>query len=561
MFKFDLDKLNSRKVNKDIYHQRRALFKSMNFDDEDLDRPIVAIANSWNELLPGHYYLRQVAEAVKAAIWQAGGMPVEFNHFAPCDGLADGNPGMYWILPSRDVMAAAIEMMVESSRVDGIVALSTCDKVPPAQLMALARINLPSIIVTGGYMKPGRFKDKNITIEYMIERFPDWNEGKLPHDEFLEIEDCVCPTAGACSMMGTANTFCCITEALGMSITGNGATAAYEAKLHRIAKTAGRKIMELIAKDIKPRDIMSKEAVENALMVHSAIGGSTNAVLHMPAIINELGLDVSLDHWNEISEKAPHLASLTAGSDHNMLDFDLAGGIPALMNEMKSILHLDVMTCTGKTLGENIRGAKTKNHDVIRPMSNPFYEKGAIAILKGNLAPDGAVIKQTAVDKSMLSHTGPAIVFENEEDAKEALLNHKIKPGNVVVIRYEGPKGGPGMREMYSFQTLVFGMGLDKSIALVTDGRFSGFTRGPAIGHVSPEAADGGVIAIIEDGDIIEYDIAAKTLNVKLAEDEIKARLSKWQKPELKIKTGFLGKIYTKAAQSADKGAILDLGE
>ncbi|MCJ7739980.1 dihydroxy-acid dehydratase, partial [Candidatus Microgenomates bacterium] len=438
----------------------------------------------------------------------------------------------------------------------GIVALSTCDKIVPAQLMALSAINLPSIMVTGGYMLPGRFKDKTITVDYFTEKYPDWRDKRLSEDDFMEIETCCCPSVGACSMMGTANTFCCLTEALGMSLPDNAVTSAVESKLFRIGRAAGRKIMELLEKNIRPRDIMTKEAIENALMVHSAIGGSTNAVLHMPAIINKLGLELPLDHWNEISKKAPHLVSVTTGSKYTMRDFDFAGGIQSLMKEMSSILNLDVLTVTGTSLKENLKNVTNKNPDMIRPMQNPVHKDGSIAILKGNLAPFGAVVKQTAVHPNMLSHRGPAIVFDSEEDAKEALSANLIKKGHVVVIRYEGPKGGPGMREMFTFQAQVSGLGLDEHVALVTDGRFSGFTRGPAIGHASPEAIEGSPMAIVRDGDIIEYDIPNKTIHLCLSDEEIQKRLKLWKKPESKIKEGFLAEFYAKVVLSADKGAI-----
>jgi len=553
----DVWKLNSRKVPEDVHYQRLALLKAMDFDDEDLKRPFIAVANSWNEHLPGHYYLRRLAGAVKVGIWQAGGMPMEFGHIAPCDGLADGNLGMHWILPSRDIMAAAIEMMVETSRVDGIVALSTCDKIVPAQLMALARINLPAIMVTGGYMLPGCFKGRSIDVSEVVGRYSDWKEGRLSDEDYNELVDVSCPTAGACCMMGTANTLCCMTEALGMSLPGNAGLAAIESALYRMGKEAGRKVMEAVEKDIRPRDIMTKEALENAMLVHSAIGGSTNAILHMPAIFYELGIDIPLSHWNEVSKKAPHLANITAGSQYTMRDFASAGAIQAIMKELSSVLNLDVLTCTGKTLRENLESAVNLNPDVIRPLSNPIYSEGATAILMGNISPNGAVVKQTAVPENMLRHRGPAKVFEDEDSAREGLLNHQLKEGDVVVIRYEGARGGPGMREMYTFQTILCSMGLDTSVALVTDGRFSGFTRGPAIGHVSPEAADGGPIAAIRDGDIIEYDIPAKKLNVELSDKEIQNRLMEWKRPEPKIKTGFLGTIYTNIVESADKGCIL----
>lgn len=555
---FDDSKWNSRNLPEDVYYQRRALIKSMDFDDEDLKRPLIAVANSWNELLPGHYYLDRLARAVKAGIYQAGGLPMEFGHIAPCDGFADGNVGMHWILPSRDIMAAAIEMMIESSRVDGIVALSTCDKVVPAQLMALARINLPSVIVTGGFMLPGRFAGRdNVHIGETIELYPDWKEGKLSDAQFTELIDCVCPTAGACCMMGTANTMCCLTEALGMSLPGNAGYASVEAGLYRLGKQAGRQVMALLEKDIRPKNIMTQDAIENAMLVHSAIGGSTNAVLHLPAICEELEIEIPLSHWNEVSKKAPHLANITAGSHYTMRDFGHAGAIQAVMKELSSVLNLNVLTCTGRSLSENLTSAVNHNPDVVRPLSNSVYEEGAIAILMGNISPNGAVVKQTAVPKKMLKHRGPAKVYDNEDLARDALLDNQIKEGDVVVIRYEGARGGPGMREMYTFQNLLCGKGLDQSVALLTDGRFSGFTHGPAIGHVSPEAADGGPIAAIKDGDMIEYDLTKKTLNVELSDREIQDRLKDWSPPEPKYKRGFLGKIYPKIVESADKGCIL----
>jgi dihydroxy-acid dehydratase len=554
---FDLSKLNSRDVPEDVHYQRKALLKSMDFDDEDLKRPFIAVVNPWNELLPGHYHFQRLAKAVKAGIWQAGGMPMEFGHIAPCDGLADASAGNRWILPSRDIIAASIEMMVESSRVDGIVALSTCDKIVPAQLMALARINLPAIIVTGGYMLPGRFKGAEIGTEDVVENYPAWKNKRLSNREFTEIINCCAPTTGACCMMGTANTFCCLTEAMGMSLPGNASHAAVESSLYRLGKETGRTVMELVENDLRPRDIMTMKSLENALLVHSAIGGSTNAVLHMPAIYHELGISLPLPHWNEVSKKAPHLTNITAGSKYTMRDFSHAGGVQAVMKELNSLLNLEVLTCTGKTLGENLKKASNFNPDVIRLLSNPVYKEGAIAILMGNISPDGAVVKQTAVPKAMLKHRGPAKVFDGEEIARDALLNHQITSGDVVVIRYEGARGGPGMREMYTFQTLLCGMKLDNSVALITDGRFSGFTRGPAIGHVSPEAADQGPIAAIRDGDLIEYDIPARKLNVDLSEKEIRYRLKDWKPREPKIKTGFLGSIYPYIVESAAKGCIL----
>lgn len=557
--KFDLAKLNSRQVPEDSRYERRALFKSMHFDDEDLNRPFIAIANSWNEFIPGHYHLRSISEAVKVGIWQAGGMPIEFNHIGACDGLADGNLGMHWILPSRDIMAAAIEMMVEAQRVDGIVAISTCDKIVPAQLMALARINLPSIMVTGGYMLPGRYDNRAVEAQFINEQYPLWKDGTITDEGFRAIENGVCPSPGACCTMGTANTMCCVTEALGMSLPTNGTQCAVRSSLLRVARAAGRQIMNLVAQDIRPSHIMISRAFENAMAVHSAIGGSTNAVIHLPAIAGELGLDFPLENWNVVSSKVPHLADITAGSNFTMQDLDEAGGVPAVMNELGDLLHQDVLTVTEETLGENVKGRKNLNPEVIRPVSNPVFAQGAIAVLKGNLATSGAVVKQTAVDKGMLKHQGPAKVFNGEDEAKEALLAHRIVPGDVVVIRYEGPKGGPGMREMYTFQTILCGMGLDDSVALITDGRFSGWNRGPAIGHVSPEAADGGLIALVRDGDMVSYSIPRKEISLEVTEEETKTRERAKSTPRQPITKGFLGKIYPFLVGPVERGAVLEI--
>lgn len=556
---FDISKLNSRQVPEDSHYERRALFKSMHFDDEDLNRPFIAIANSWNEFIPGHYHLRAVSEAVKVGVWQAGGMPVEFNHIGACDGLADGTVGMHWILPSRDIIAAAIEMMVESQRLDGIVAISTCDKIVPAQLMALGRINLPSIMVTGGFMLPGRFENQTVEAQFINEQYPLWKEGKLSDESFKAIEDGVCPSCGACCTMGTANTMCCIAEALGMSLPTNGTQCAVHSSLLRVARDAGRQIMKLVAQDIRPSHIITLKALENAMVIHSAIGGSTNAVIHLPAIAGELGLELPLDNWNSISNRVPHLANITAGSNYTMQDLDFAGGIPAVMQELGDMIHRDVLTATGRTLGENISGYRNLNPNVIRPLNDPVHAQGAIAVLKGSLAPGGAVVKQTAVAEQMREHRGPAKVFNSEEDAKDALLANEIVPGDVVVIRFEGPKGGPGMREMYTFQSILCGMGLDDSVALITDGRFSGWNRGPAIGHVSPEAADGGTIAKVMDGDIISYSIARKEIILEVAKEDLDKRECSNPPEKVHLKKGFLGQIYVHLVGPVERGAVLEI--
>jgi dihydroxy-acid dehydratase len=486
-------------------------------------------------------------------------MPIEFNHIGACDGLADGNIGMHWILASRDIMAAAIEIMVESQRVDGVIAISTCDKIVPAQLMALARIDLPSIMVTGGYMLPGRFENKTVEAQFINEQYPLWKEGVITDSAFKGIENSVCPSCGACCTMGTANTMCCVTEALGMSLPTNGTQCAVHSSLFRVAKAAGRQIMDLVAKDIRPSHILTAEAFKNAMSVHAAIGGSTNVVIHLPAIAGELGIEIPLDDWNLISEKVPHLANITAGSNYTMQDLDRAGGISVVMKELGDIICPNVMTVTTQKLIENIEKYRNLNPEVICSVKEPVFPHGSIAILKGNLAAAGAVVKQTAVVEGMREHRGPAKVFDSEDEAKDALLAHKVIPGDVVVIRYEGPKGGPGMREMYTFQTILCGMGLDDSVALVTDGRFSGWNRGPAIGHVSPEAADFGLIASVRDGDMIRYSIPQREITLEVMEKEIKRR-GKPTPPSRNVPSkGFLGNLYPYLVGPVEKGAVLGI--
>jgi dihydroxy-acid dehydratase len=556
--RFECSRLNSRKVPEDSHFERRALFKSMHFDDQDLDRPFIAVANSWNEFIPGHYHLRSISEAVKIGIWQAGGMPIEFNHVGACDGLADGTVGMHWILPSRDIIAAAIEMMIESQRVDGIVAISTCDKIVPAQLMALSRIDLPALMVTGGYMLPGRYRGKTVEAQFINEQYPLWKGGKITDRDFQEIEDQVCPSCGACCTMGTANTMCCLTEALGMSLPTNGAMCAVQSSLLRLAREAGRRIMDLVAEDLRPSRIMTMKSFENAMAVHSAVGGSTNAVIHLPAIAGELGLSLPLELWNTVSSRVPHLADITAGSRFTMQDLDRAGGIPAVMKELGDLIHREPLTVTTRTIGENIKDRENANGRVIRPLADPVFPRGSIAVLKGNLAPGGAVVKQTAVAEEMLEHRGPARVFDGEDAAKESLLAGGIHPGDCVVIRYEGPKGGPGMREMYTFQSILCGLQLDHAVALITDGRFSGWNRGPAIGHVSPEAADGGPLAKVRDGDMISYSIPRKEIRVEIPDRELRERDRPPPPPRPPFK-GFLGKIYTHLVGPLERGAVLEI--
>jgi dihydroxy-acid dehydratase len=549
--------LNSQDVPEDAMYQRWSLLKSMGFGQEDVERPLIAIANSWNELLPGHVHLRGLAESVKAGVWQAGGTPLEFNHFAPCDGFGDGNKGRYWTLPSRDVMAADIELMVQSSRVDGIVALSTCDKIVPAQMMALARLDLPALMVTGGFMLPGAFKGREVNVGDIVEQYPVWRQGGLSDGEYAELVECACPTPGACCMMGTANTMCCLAEAMGLSLPGNATMPATAAALRRLAEEAGRQVVRLVAEDVRVRSIVTPESVENAMRVHSAIGGSTNAVVHLAALAHDAGFELAADAWNAISDTTPHLADITMGSAHTMMDLASAGGVQAVMHELRESLHLDLPTVGRGTVGASIGTAATRDPRVIHSVGDPVHPRGALAIVSGNLAPDGAVTKQSAVPAEMLQSRGPALVFDDEDAAIDRLEQGEIRPGDVVVVRYQGPRGGPGAPELYTFLSMLHGLGLGDSVAFVTDGRFSGFTRGTAFGHVCPEAAVGGPLAVIRDGDIVSWDIAAKRLSVELSDDEVKARFSGWEPRVPEIPPGFLRDVYVKSVGSLMTGSVL----
>ncbi len=537
----------------------RALLKASGLTDEEINRPLIAIVNSYNEIVPGHIHLDKIAEAVKAGVRMAGGTPLEFSTIGICDGIAMGHAGMKYSLPSREVIADSVELMVEAHAFDAMVMIPNCDKIVPGMLMAAMRINIPTIFVSGGPMLAGKYKGKDIDLITVFEAIGAVEIGKLSEEELLEIENCACPGCGSCAGMFTANTMNCLTEALGMALPGNGTIPAVSAARIRLAKKAGMQIMELLAKYIKPRNIMTLAAFKNALAVDMALGGSTNTVLHLPAIAYEAGITLSLDLVDEISNRTPNICKISPASSYHIQDLNEAGGIPAIMSELKknNLLVLDVLTVTGKVFGENIAKASNLNSEVIRPIDNPYSETGGLAVLKGNLAPDGAIVKQSAVVPEMLKHEGPARVFDSEELAAEAILDGKIKEKDVVVIRYEGPKGGPGMREMLTPTSAIAGMGLDKTVALITDGRFSGGSRGAAIGHVSPEAQKGGVIAIICDGDIVEIDIPQRRLNLRLSEDKIKERLNNWIQPELKIKEGYLAR-YAKQVSSASKGAIIE---
>lgn len=536
----------------------RALFKAMGYTDEEIKRPMVGVINSFNEIIPGHIHLRTITEDVKAGIRLAGGTPVEFPVIGICDGIAMGHEGMKYSLASRELIADSIESMVMAHPFDALVMVTNCDKIVPGMLMAALRVNIPTIVISGGPMLAGCYQGKTIDLISVFEGIGKVKARKISQRELLEIENRACPGCGSCSGMYTANSMNCMTEALGLGLPGNGTIPAISAQRRRLAKEAGMRIMHLLKNDIKPRDIATLEAFKNAIAVDMALGCSTNTVLHLTAIAHEAGIKLDLDLFNEISAKTPNLCKLSPAGNHHLEDLDAAGGIPAVMKRISSLGLIDetLITVTGKTVGENIKSAVVLNDNVIRPLENPYYSEGGLAILRGNLAPEGAVVKQSAVDKSMLVREGPARVFDSEDEAIQAILGGKIKPGDVVVIRYEGPKGGPGMREMLAPTSAIAGMGLDTTVALLTDGRFSGGTRGAAIGHISPEAAEGGPIALIKEGDIIAIDIPGKKITLKVSPEELKKRKKAFKPKEPTIKTGYLYR-YSKMVSSASTGAIL----
>jgi len=534
----------------------RALLKALGITDSDLSKPFIGVVNSFTNVVPGHAHLNQVAEAVKAGVISAGGVPFEFNTIGICDGIAMGHSGMRYSLPSRELIADSVEVMVQAHRFDGIVMISTCDKITPGMLMAAARLNIPAIMVTGGPMLSGIYKGKKVGTASMFEAIGKVAAGKMDEKELKCLEDVACPTCGSCNGMFTANTMACVTEALGMSLPGCATPAAVSAERLRIAKATGERVVELVNEDLKPIDVLSSDAFENAIMVDMALGGSTNTVLHVTAIANEAELDLPLSLFDKLSKRVPHLSSMIPSGPYDMQDLNEAGGIPAVMKVLKDSLHLNATTVTGKTVKENIESAVVLNPEVIRPLDNPVHKEGGIAVLKGNLAPDGAVVKAAGISANMMVHQGPAKTFDSEEAAMKAILNKKIQEGDVVVIRYEGPKGGPGMREMLSPTATIAGMGLSESVALITDGRFSGATRGPCIGHVSPEAAVGGPIGLLEDGDIIEIDVPKRKMNVKLSDEELAKRAKSWTEKEPNVKKGYLVR-YSQLVQPAHKGSIL----
>lgn len=538
----------------------RSLLYALGLTDEEIRKPLIGVVSSYNEIVPGHMNLDKIAEAVKAGVRAAGGTPILFPAIAVCDGIAMGHVGMKYSLVTRDLIADSTEAMAIAHQFDGLVMIPNCDKNVPGLLMAAARLNIPTIFVSGGPMLAGHLTDGRRTcLSHMFEAVGAYKAGTLDDDGVRNYEENACPSCGSCSGMYTANSMNCLTEALGMGLPGNGTIPApYSARL-RLAKHAGMQIMTLVEKNIRPRDIMTPAAFNNAETVDMALGCSTNTMLHLPAIAHEAGVTINLDHANEISAHTPNLCHLAPAGDTFMEDLDRAGGVLAVMKELtkKGLLDTSVMTCTGKTMAENLEGVVNRDERIIRPVDNPYSTSGGIAVLKGNLAKDGCVVKQSAVAPEMMVHEGPARVFDSEEDAIAAIYARKIVPGDVVVIRYEGPKGGPGMREMLNPTSAICGMGLGESVALLTDGRFSGATRGASIGHISPEAAAGGLIALVEEGDRIAIDIPKCAIELKVDEETLAKRKAAWVCPEPKVKTGYLAR-YAKLVSSADKGAILE---
>ncbi len=538
----------------------RSLFKAMGYTDEEIAQPLVGVVNAKSEIVPGHIHLDQLVDAVKAGVRMVACTPIEIPSIGVCDGIAMGHSGMNYSLATRELIADSIETMAMAHKFDALVMVPNCDKIVPGMLMAAARINIPTIFVSGGPMMPGRVNGQDISLTTVFEALGGYQVGNLTAEELTAYEENACPGCGSCSGMFTANSMNCLTEALGMGLPGNGTIPAVEARRIRLAKYAGMGIRKLIDNNIRPQNIMTEAAFHNALTVDMAIGGSTNSILHLPAIAYEAGITLDLELVNEISASTPNLCKLSPAGSHHVIDLDRAGGISAVMKELakKKLLKLDNITVTNETVGTNIKSTKNLDPEVIRSIENPYSETGGIAVLKGNLAPDGAVVKRSAVAEEMLKHRGPAIVFNSEEETLAAIQNGRIEKGQVVVIRYEGPKGGPGMKEMLAATSTLAGMGLDRDVALITDGRFSGATKGASIGHVSPEAAEGGAIAFVRDGDIIAIDMFAGTLDIELSEEELVERKHNWTAPEPKIKTGYLAR-YAKLVRSASTGAILKI--
>ena len=538
----------------------RTLFYGMGYIREEIDRPLIGIVNSQNEIVPGHMHLDRIAEAAKKGVSLAGGTPVEFPAIGICDGIAMGHDGMRYPLASRELVADSIEAMAKGHAFDGLVLIPNCDKIVPGMLMAAARLNIPAVVVSGGAMRAGYSNGNVLDFNSIMEKIGAYRNGDCTEDELEEVALNACPGCGSCSGLFTANSMNCLTEVLGIGLPYNGTALADTGERVRLAKMAGVKVMEMVEKNIRPRDILTESAFRNAITVDMAMAGSTNTVLHLPAIAHEAGIKLNLELFDQISEKTPYIAKLSPSGHHHIEDLHRAGGIPALMNELtkKDLIIKDCITVTGKTIGENISVTPVADYSVIRPIDDPYRNRGGLAVLRGNLAPDGAVVKESAVAEEMLVHSGPAVVFDSEEEASAAIWDKKIKKGDVIVIRYEGPKGGPGMREMLSPTSSIAGMGLDKDVALITDGRFSGASRGASIGHVSPEAMNGGLIGLIKNGDTIHINIPARTLSVELTDEEIEARRAEYVKPEPKVKSGYLAR-YAKLVTSANTGAVLEV--
>ena len=550
--------MRSDKMKKGIERApHRSLCKAMGLTDDELARPIIGIANSANEVIPGHIHLNSLVSSIKMGIAMSGGTPLEFSTIGVCDGIAMNHEGMKYSLISRELIADSVEIMATAFPFDGLVLVCNCDKIVPGMLMAMLRLNIPSLIISGGPMLAGKVKDKTVDLITVFEAVGARKAGKITEEELAAMEESACPGAGSCSGMYTANSMNCLSEAIGLALPGNGTIPAVMAERQRLAKEAGKRIMALVEKDIKPRDIATMNAFENAMHVEMALGSSTNTVLHLPAIAHEAGIKLDLDLFNRISAETPNLCKISPAGSSHMEDLHAAGGIKAVMGELmkRDLLHTDAVTVTGKTVKELVGPAESLDDTVIKKIDAPYSQDGGLAILFGNLAPLGAVVKKSAVDPSMLAHSGPARIYNSEEEAMKAIMEGEINKGDVIVIRYEGPKGGPGMREMLSPTSALAGVGLDKEVALITDGRFSGGTRGAAIGHVSPEAQEGGPIGILKEGDIIEINIPERTLNVKLSDEEIQKRSAEWTRPDYKVKKGYLYR-YAKLVTSANTGAI-----
>ena len=546
----------------------RSLFYAMGYTDEELERPLVGVCCAKNEIIPGHIELDRIAEAVKAGIRMAGGTPVEFPAIGVCDGIAMGHEGMKYSLVTRELIADSIECMAKAHQFDALVMIPNCDKIVPGMLMAAARLDLPTVFCSGGPMMPGHlprheegkpYSDKHLSLTDMFEAVGALSSNKITEEQLCEMEKFACPGCGACSGMFTANSMNCLTEVIGLGLPGNGTIPAVSGRRIALAKHAGMKVMELFNKNITARAMMTKDSFRNALAADMAMGCSSNTILHVPAIAHEAGLTIDLHEVNEISNKTPNLVHLAPAGHTFMCEFDDAGGVQAVLMELakKNLIKTDLITATGKTIAENIKNVSNRNPEILRPIENPFSDNGGLAILFGNLAPDGTVVKRSACAKELMHHTGPARVFNDESEAMEAVQKQQIKAGDVVVIRYEGPKGGPGMREMLAVTAALAGQGLDRQVALITDGRFSGATRGASLGHCSPEAAVGGPIALVQEGDLIELDINNYKITLKVSDEELAKRKAKWVCPEPKVKTGYLAR-YAKLVSSADKGAILD---